>query len=260
MNGELALLIALVTYGNAYFHGNLFPNAPELTLSNSTCKGLSVEFLKEKELFFGFKTTKKITGTEKWFRDLKERGAKRLWFIDVDVKRDLSNRIASSFVGGGNWAIQVDYDNSSEIWVPVWGRKEVVFREFVLDRKRSVEETETNQSLNKLLDALKCAEEFSRKIKFHEWESTFKEIIDNSRNSDLRMRYYSDMIPDGKDFLKERHLIAVASSAWVFGGMGSWNDLPSYGNALDKEYEKKTDELYSATVEALKAGSNRLFE
>jgi hypothetical protein len=49
---------------------------------------------------------------------------------------------------------------------------------------------------------------------------------------------------------RTRTLLGRARAAWVFGGMGSWNDLGFAGDTPEtREYVELTDELYAAVVD-----------
>jgi len=52
-----------------------------------------------------------------------------------------------------------------------------------------------------------------------------------------------------------RQLLGAARAAWVFGGMGSWNDVGFDGPDQDV-YERLTDELYELLNEAIIAAAN----
>ena len=55
------------------------------------------------------------------------------------------------------------------------------------------------------------------------------------------------------DSLEARQLLATASHAWVFGGMGSWNDVALTD---DERYKPVTAELFEAVLEAVVAATN----
>jgi len=68
--------------------------------------------------------------------------------------------------------------------------------------------------------------------------------------------YHTDLIPADKYSLTAKQIIFSAGSAWVFGGMGSWNDL-GFDNKEDKEtYDRLSEQLYSNINEAIIAGTN----
>lgn len=45
-------------------------------------------------------------------------------------------------------------------------------------------------------------------------------------------------------------LVSAASAAWVFGGMGSWNDMGFSDRAVMREYMEITDALFQAVMDA----------
>ncbi|MEQ4636066.1 MULTISPECIES: hypothetical protein [Providencia] len=54
-------------------------------------------------------------------------------------------------------------------------------------------------------------------------------------------------------------LFDVACGAWVFGGMGSWNDSApflAYEKGLEPEYDKLTHQLYHHIQHALRYSAN----
>lgn len=58
--------------------------------------------------------------------------------------------------------------------------------------------------------------------------------------------------------LAARQLIDAAASAWVFGGMGSWNDLYIENDADYHEYERLSSALHTALYRAVSAAVNSL--
>jgi predicted butyrate kinase (DUF1464 family) len=56
--------------------------------------------------------------------------------------------------------------------------------------------------------------------------------------------------------LTAKQLLFSAGNAWVFGGMGSWNDL-GFDNKEDNEtYDRLSEQLYSNINEAIIASTN----
>jgi hypothetical protein len=51
-------------------------------------------------------------------------------------------------------------------------------------------------------------------------------------------------------------LLDTAGTAWVFGGMGSWNDVGLADPAARDEYDAVTRELYAAVMQAIVAAVN----
>ena len=55
---------------------------------------------------------------------------------------------------------------------------------------------------------------------------------------------------------RAQQLAAMAARAWVFGGMGSWNDLGFELRAVEAEYDEVSRNLYAAVLLALLASAN----
>lgn len=53
-----------------------------------------------------------------------------------------------------------------------------------------------------------------------------------------------------------RRLAAMASHAWVFGGMGSWNDIGFESTAVQSEHRDISRVLYVAIIQAVVAAVN----
>ena len=67
---------------------------------------------------------------------------------------------------------------------------------------------------------------------------------------ELDVGYHKDLFP--KDALNRDavSLLKAAMSAWVFGGMGSWNDMGFLGE-MQNEYERVSDALFNSINEAI---------
>jgi hypothetical protein len=66
---------------------------------------------------------------------------------------------------------------------------------------------------------------------------------------------HADIAPSAVVPLEAKQLLAAAEIGWVFGGMGSWNDLGFPGDE-GKEYETLSDRLFDLMVEAICAATN----
>lgn len=66
-----------------------------------------------------------------------------------------------------------------------------------------------------------------------------------------------DFAPESILPAEARQLLAAVQSSWVFGGMGSWNDV-SFEGADHEIYQRSSQELYRALNEALIVAVNAL--
>ena len=67
---------------------------------------------------------------------------------------------------------------------------------------------------------------------------------------------YYNIFPENYSSVEYHQLINACQSAWVFGGMGSWNDMGFNDNEVHKQYEELSDELFNLINLALVIASN----
>jgi hypothetical protein len=100
--------------------------------------------------------------------------------------------------------------------------------------------------------ALSDARDFARRLDEADWATQFDEAISAT---DDRVASQPDMMdpafPGGA-----RRLIAKASRAWVFGGMGSWNDLGFEDEAKRTEHAEISRLLFATLLQACIAAVN----
>jgi hypothetical protein len=67
--------------------------------------------------------------------------------------------------------------------------------------------------------------------------------------------YHKDLAPEELLSLPAQRVLAACQAAWVFGGMGSWNDMAFEGQEQDR-YKKVSDALLSLVNEAIQSSVN----
>jgi hypothetical protein len=70
------------------------------------------------------------------------------------------------------------------------------------------------------------------------------------------IEYYPDLLPAVGYSLEARRLVAAAARSWVFGGMGSWNDIGFSDATLLDAYKAVSEDLYTSVIEAFRDGTN----
>jgi len=115
---------------------------------------------------------------------------------------------------------------------------------------------EVNEAAKKLKGALNDAKIFSERARFDSWANLFAEATDLLSHSMPVIPYHPDLLPPHCQKLSSRQLMASACKAWVFGGMGSWNDLCFEDTSLQKDYNSVTVGLYQAVMGAIGAATN----
>lgn len=254
MAGTLAQLISLTTYGNAYLATGDLP--ADFNTTNSTfqfCK--TVDFVAMKKPFFFSKpkeTIVAITPTD-WFKMIKKDGCKklRLYFQNSkDQSLAQEHKLAGMVGGGGTWLIEAIHENYSDYWANRWEVKDQndpdqrIWK--VSYGLTASHDKTTNMKVNldsikeEMSETLVQIAAFASQLKYQGWTEQFdkaRAVLSSTNPSENY--YHKDLIILTNYSLTAQQVLFAAGSAWVFGGMGSWNDI-GFDN---KEDEKKYDEL-----------------
>jgi hypothetical protein len=270
MNGSLAQLISLISYGNEYIvTGKLETGYYPQNNVFQFCKKVKFKtiklslFTKNKEIIAG-------DNPLEWFRYLKQNNCRELraFYEHSQNQEKVKDYMLAGFVGGGGkWLIEVIYKDFSDFWYAHWnvGNQDDPDRKiWLVDYEAIVRKHEKrniqlllNPALDTLEKRLNEIELFAREHNLNSWADWFKNALValQSENPNTNF-YYPDLIVLKNYSLQAKQLIFSACKAWVFGGMGSWNDL-GFGEKEEQEkYYKLTEELYEAVLVALLAGIN----
>ena len=68
--------------------------------------------------------------------------------------------------------------------------------------------------------------------------------------------HHSDLLPTVGYSAAAHRLVTAASAAWVFGGMGSWNDMGITDRAAGQRYREITDAFFAAVVDGYLVAAN----
>ncbi|MHA1680426.1 MAG: hypothetical protein ACTSUE_05420 [Promethearchaeota archaeon] len=194
---------------------------------------------------------------DKWVTLLKGKGVSRLRLHFYMPESELPPRIAAAFVGGaGTWVIEAVHGTSSDIYefkshasASTSHKHLGVHLLMILENVPPIEQTSQSPTevLTKIRDVLEKLEKLAYEDeRTYHWGKIFK----NARTipTDNIPNWYEDIVPPGIIPDENRHLIITAISSWVFGGMGSWNDV-CVGGELN-------DALYDAIMESFVTGVN----
>jgi hypothetical protein len=267
MDTQLAQLITLVGQGNSFLRGSVHTNAYDLERSGSTFQFVS------RLKFTRYATPLAPLGTEiadtpgQWLETLRSEGATRLWYIAFAWKRqDLPEHIALGFSGAVPRAIQVDYPTRQELWYPIWklgGRNDPQRRIWNVEYKGKPADHSYAMTpdlaplLPALQESLASAEQFAREV--GDWASNWVRVFalasEMLTSADPQRLDGIPMLPPDGYSLPARRLLAAASQASVFGGMGSWNDL-GVAPSEQAEYDRVTQALQEAVKLSLVAAAN----
>ena len=262
---KLVELVALVTYGNLYLQGR--NNEFELDkLVTHNCYGR--DFIDSPIDGIAGSTKVLASDTNKWFKYLSDQGAKQLkLYYKTASHSDLPDHISTAFVGGGSqWLIEVQFDTSSDLYLGEWypstdvgldTRKTHCVRlnrdmTHLDDISESVEKS--REKLSKILQELT---EFAGKFDYAQnWVNNFNNALTTLH--EFEPSPSDEFLPAGI-YSKEAHqLIQGAFASWVFGGMGSWNDMVHMAMSSEghERHTKLSEELYLTMCNTIVSGVN----
>lgn len=271
MTGTLSQLIALVSYGNAYLSNK--ETAEGFSESNSTFTFCNkVDFRTFTNSLFS-KTPKEdvvAENPEEWFAYMKQSGCRKLalYYQSSQGQSPAKDHQMAGFIGGGGtWYIEAVYGKHSNYWTSRWE----VTRQNAEDNRiwsvsygmvsgkqatnnLQIDREITKEKLGETLDAIAA---FAKEQDLGNWAAVFERArtaLDSTNPSENY--YHKDLFPPGQYGLLSQQLLFAAGSAWVFGGMGSWNDL-GFGNDEDNErYNSLSGQLYSLINMSIVAAVN----
>ncbi|WP_370091905.1 hypothetical protein [Streptacidiphilus sp. MAP12-20] len=258
MNGELAQYFALATHGSAWLQESGGRTAPALDQSNSTFQ------------FARTVTFAEVPGTGTWLKKLAARGVDRIWLAapgqPSNGGKALEAHVAAAFAGGLQAGLLTTGPKGNQLWRASWKAGDPAaadrrvwdidyhcdevtftpdpFRIPVADAKGALD------------SALEAVAQFSQLYELRPWDSVFakaRALLGADTFEDL---YHQDLFPEGRYDLASRQLAAAAQSSWVFGGMGSWNDLGFADAEIHTEYERLSRELFAAVTQGCIAAAN----
>jgi hypothetical protein len=271
MTGTLAQIIALTAFGNDFLKNGTIPT--DFNSANTTFQFCNkVDFREFKKLFFFLKPKETVIANNptEWFQYLKSDGCKHLrLYFEYSKAQSFAkdHKLAGLVGGGGSWLIEAVYDNHSNYWANRWE----VTNQNALDNKIWT----VNYGMTVKKQHISNLQIDNQKIK-EKLRQTLSEIADFAFRQDLKSwgeqfdkakltldsltpensYYHTDLIPVDKYSLIAKQIIFSAGSAWVFGGMGSWNDLGFDSKEDNETYDRLSEQLYSNINEAIIAGTN----
>jgi hypothetical protein len=265
MTGILAQLVSLVSYGNQSLITGVLPT--DYYPENSVFRFCNaVDFLDIQD----DKEVRLTPYAVNWFGYLKTGGCQRLLLYYRPANGDAleyERQLAGMVGGGGIWLIEAVYagysdywsnrwqvtkkdDPDGRIWSVAYGRTNT----HLATTEMQFDLPETAASLNKVLTAIA---DFASRQELDNWKDIFTTALDRLHSSMPEEGYYhQDLLVPASYSLAARQLLLASSSAWVFGGMGSWNDLSFEKEEDNQHYEALSTTLYNAVNRGILAAAN----
>lgn len=263
MNGELAALVTLASFGSDWLSAPVGDEAPELLDSNSSFQYVNrIDFDLPKTPLLSRRAS--VAGTRNWLRELRRSGGGQIFVVaDAESAGPLPNHTASAFANGVRWGL-LTTGPRPRLWFTKWqvsdpqatdSRIWAITATCVRAKGAIPRSPEVARASATLAASLASISEFAARQGFNDWQPWFQRASSKLTDPAPEPRYHADMIPASRP-LEQRQLAAAAIEAWVFGGMGSWNDVWLPDEQERADYDKHTQTLYLAVVDALLAVTN----
>lgn len=272
MNGILAQLLSLITYGNdslknGFSTTNYYPDNAAFKFCNS------VNFLHFNVQQNGHSMESVVANDPiAWFNFLKEEGCLQLKaYYQPSAPNEAGTpdyRLSAFIGGGGKWFIEAIYPTYSDLWISRWEVNQPDDPDrniWSVSYGRTVSNTDTIKfssdiitAHKKLKSVLNDIEAFAVRHQLDDWIDVFRRAQKVLISDTPTTGFYEHLIAKTGYRQMALQLIYSAIAAHVFGGMGSWNDLSFSIEKDNKNYNDLSSSLYYTINRSLVAGVNSI--
>ena len=262
MNGELAQTMALAAHGSAWLARQDDAPPPALDTTNTTFR-----YVRE-ITFTGPPPAAAVReGVGGWLEALRDRRVERVWLVLHEARRGIvPEHNAVAFAGGGTWAlVATGAGGDDEAWQPSWqlGDQHAPDQriwDMRLEGTRLADRAtppmpRIEDARDTLTHELTSIRAFASEQQLDFWTEQFDAALAVRDAPSPVVPFAEDVFPDGHP-VAARRLAATAARAWVFGGMGSWNDLGFEATDVKSRYDELSRSLYAAVLHAMVAATN----
>lgn len=264
MDGTLAQYIALALHGSVWLAEGDRGEPPTLD-GNSTFQHVGGVRFDSHSPGGGLH----FAGTDvtSWLAHLEKRGASRISLLMPDFADEpddpgLPWHGRAGFVGGLPIGLFVQTTGGGEMWRADW---EVGDRTSANPWQVHYRGEPTgmwaysppfDETQAELTAAVKAAAAFATVHDMQPWDRVLAEALAQGVGDRPVPAYHRDMVPERGVSLARRRLLALATGANVFGGMGSWNDVGFGDTAIEADYDAISRRLFTAVMYAFAAAVN----
>ncbi len=274
MQGSISQAIALTIWGNAALREPPSFDEGDFYSSNRTFAFCEyVQFVDLRKTETTLEEVPYASDPVAWFRRIKDEGAYTLRLLyepssgeDVGNQKVPDSLLVAFVGGGGDWIIEAVKPAGSDYWAARWELGDrhredskiwrVTYGRVVADGPSAQAEAgaSAEEIRQQLMAHLPEMAEFARA----HYEERFARAFDVALAclvSPYPIEAPGRLAP--KNVLPEigAQLLDAVQAAWVFGGMGSWNDL-AFGGEAQVQYEALSAELYRLLNTAIMAAAN----
>jgi len=229
MKDEIAQIMSLAAYGNAFLQGK------PVSFDKNHPAGFhygNIRFVEKVPKDLLARKTVLANDPNLWFKYLKDNDVSRLYLsFQPSTDLGLEDHIGSAFVGGGShWNIIAEKGDKCDIWQTKWqmefGDLKVYYFQAIKDIDLiKITKTTVDQAKLYLREILKDLTTFTVKSELDNWEKVFQDAMDFLSIKEPSGLLQQGFLPDSCYSLEAKQILAACDQAWVFGGMGSWNDI-----------------------------------
>lgn len=265
MTGTVAQQLSLISYGNQFLTtgqlpANYYPANPAFKFCNA------VDFLYVQ----GDTATPAAPDPAAWFEQLREQGCRRLWLCyqppGANQLNTPAHMLAGFVGGGGTWMLEAGYGIQADYWAERWQVTQqndpdqriwhVSYGRTSHQRPPTRQQPALAAAAAELRQALADTAEFASREQLGNWVEVFQKAVRVLDGQQGPPPFYDQLLAAGTHSPAAVQLVFAASQAWVFGGMGSWNDLGFADEAASQQYGALSAALYDKVVQALVSGIN----
>jgi hypothetical protein len=166
-----------------------------------------------------------------------------------------------SFANMGNYGLAVTIPGGTvaieAVWRPNKPKKvwDVEFRE-----ARHTPHTESkslNESYATFLQALRDISDFAKRSERYTFVPIFESAMDILESGGEMTRYAGCLLDETIFTPGARQLFEAVGRCWVFGGMGSWDDIIIRDQNTKREHEAITSHFFDALMQAILSVANK---
>ncbi len=268
MQGPIAQSVALTITGNAFLQGRgigaFWPKASVFQF----CR--NVNFAAPKHGIFGNAQTILADDPIEWFSTLKGRCSGLRLHVVGRNDPQLADRMSTGFVGGGSrWLIEAVGQPAASLWEDDWRVWNVdapdrriwdVSYHRIADNWTSwlPPSRDMRAVQDDLAAALSAIAAFAKRNDLGFVSSFEAGLAALDTDQPSATAYHQDLGPPDYLSAPASRLLNACQAAWVFGGMGSWND-GAYGENLQVEGDALSDRLFNLLQEGISAAANSTF-
>jgi len=260
MKLELAQMITLTSYGNAYLANQSFA----LDLNHSTtdsCK--KIDFI---ELISNGETSEEIllaNNPNEWFEYLRTSNVINLKLHFPPTGGD---RFSAHIIGGGGrWIIEAFKGDLSDLWDVRWKVNSSRDEARIWHVTYGLSSKNYNLPIIKyppleywyeaLIVEITKIKKFAVKQSLVQYIDLFQNALDLIISDDpLSLIVHNDLVPPKAYDLKAKQILAACNKAWIVA-MVNWNEL-SFKGKIKKEYTKISNDLYLKMCRAIMVATN----